>query len=555
MSPSLGSMPIDLQSLLETRMLIQANSGGGKSHALRRVLEQTAPLVQQLVIDPEGEFATLRERFDYIICAPSGADAVATPKTAAALAVSLWRSGSSAVIDIYELQKHERVLFVRRFLEALTAAPKSAWKPAIVALDEIQDYCPEAAKAESAAAVVDIAARGRKRGLCLLGATQRIARLSKDCAAEMLNKAIGRTGMDVDVKRAMAELGMSNYREAFETLRNLEAGEFFAYGPALSKSVERTRIGAVLTTHPHTGQRALTAPPPASKAVLASLAKLEGIQREVQDEAKTVESLAAEVTALRRKLTLAEKAAAGHGVPEADVARRIAAAVASAAEVAAALAPSRALVLGVEKIAAGLQAVQAELAGVPAELVPRAASVARTPRQREAAAAPGPVAAGVTAPQQRVLDSLAALRAFGLAEPEKETLAAHAGVPHTSGGYRNNLSALRTAGLIEYPSPGTAALTDAGVEKANAPSKAPTLADLHEAWLRIVTNPQRAILAELIGVWPAAVNKEDLARRVGVPASSGGYRNNLSRLRTMRALDYPTPGSARAAAVLFPHRG
>lgn len=86
MNPSLGSLDIDLPKLLETRLLIQASSGGGKSWALRRLLEQTAKQVQQIVIDPEGEFSTLREKFDYIICAPYGADAVATPATAAGLA-------------------------------------------------------------------------------------------------------------------------------------------------------------------------------------------------------------------------------------------------------------------------------------------------------------------------------------------------------------------------------------------------------------------------------------------------------------------------------------
>jgi hypothetical protein len=38
----------DLQTLIDTRALIQANSGSGKSHTLRRLLEQTHGKVQQL---------------------------------------------------------------------------------------------------------------------------------------------------------------------------------------------------------------------------------------------------------------------------------------------------------------------------------------------------------------------------------------------------------------------------------------------------------------------------------------------------------------------------
>ncbi len=47
---------LDLEELLATRLLVQGNSGSGKSHLLRRLLEQSAPWVQQCVIDPEGRF-------------------------------------------------------------------------------------------------------------------------------------------------------------------------------------------------------------------------------------------------------------------------------------------------------------------------------------------------------------------------------------------------------------------------------------------------------------------------------------------------------------------
>ncbi|HYF54968.1 MAG TPA: DUF87 domain-containing protein, partial [Salinarimonas sp.] len=56
---------IDLEELLATRLLVQGNSGSGKSHLLRRLLEQSAPHVQQAVIDPEGDFVTLAERFGH----------------------------------------------------------------------------------------------------------------------------------------------------------------------------------------------------------------------------------------------------------------------------------------------------------------------------------------------------------------------------------------------------------------------------------------------------------------------------------------------------------
>ena len=52
---------LDLVELLATRLLVQGNSGSGKSHLLRRLLEQSAGLVQQAVIDPEGDYVSLAE--------------------------------------------------------------------------------------------------------------------------------------------------------------------------------------------------------------------------------------------------------------------------------------------------------------------------------------------------------------------------------------------------------------------------------------------------------------------------------------------------------------
>src|SRR3546814_15975580 len=55
------TVAIDLEELLATRLLVQGNSGSGKSHLLRRLLEKSAGEVQQIVIDPEGDFVTLAE--------------------------------------------------------------------------------------------------------------------------------------------------------------------------------------------------------------------------------------------------------------------------------------------------------------------------------------------------------------------------------------------------------------------------------------------------------------------------------------------------------------
>lgn len=52
----------DLPTLFETRFFIQANSGSGKTWAIRRFLEQSHGSVQHIVITMESSLHTLRER-------------------------------------------------------------------------------------------------------------------------------------------------------------------------------------------------------------------------------------------------------------------------------------------------------------------------------------------------------------------------------------------------------------------------------------------------------------------------------------------------------------
>jgi uncharacterized protein len=152
--------------------------------------------------------------------------------------------------------------------------------------------------------------------------------------------------------------------------------------------------------------------------------------------------------------------------------------------------------------------------------------------------------------QQRVLDALAGLAAINVPNPSKTQLALFAQASPKSSGYTNNLGALRSAGLIDYPAAGTAALTPAGRDLAHA--DAPRGVDELHAYVRALVGPSRArILNELIATYPDALPKDELALRVGVSAKSSGYTNNLGSLRSLGLIDYPEAGVAVALPVLF----
>jgi hypothetical protein len=63
---------LDVQHLLTTKLLVTANSGGGKSWLLRLLFEGIGRTTQLLVLDVEGEFITLREKLDMVLVGPQG---------------------------------------------------------------------------------------------------------------------------------------------------------------------------------------------------------------------------------------------------------------------------------------------------------------------------------------------------------------------------------------------------------------------------------------------------------------------------------------------------
>lgn len=552
MIPTLSSqLPIALPTLLETRLLVQANSGGGKSWALRRLLEQTANSVQQLVIDPEGEFATLREQFDYLIAAPHDGDALATPQTAALLARRLLESGVSAILDIYDLKAHERVLFVRRFLDALVNAPKALWHPVLIVLDEAHIFAPQNGSAESAGAVIDIATRGRKRGQCLVAATQRLSKLHKDVAAELGNKMIGRTGLDVDVKRAADELGLTS-REATDTLRALAPGQFYVFGPALSPKVERITVGDVQTSHPKAGNRMMTAPPAPSPKLRAQLAKLADLEKEAEQEARTVEELKADNAKLRREATIANKRAEQAGVPEAEVQRRLREAidafkrehppsvlVSDGSELKALRRIAEIAQKEIERINPGSPD------GREADATPQRA--ARFPR---AAATPAPAASGagsskLPAGERTVLTAIAQ-HPRGVTREQLTVLT----------GYKRStrdayLQRMREKFLITpVPNSDRIEVTPEGKDALGADFQPlPTGEALQQHWLAKLPEGESRILGQLCAAYPDTVGRDEIGHVHGYARSSRDAY--LQRLKARQLVTIVDRGFVRAATHLF----
>lgn len=580
--PTLGKsgarpVAIDVGRLITTRLLVQSNSGGGKSWAVRRILEQTHGHAQQIVLDSEGEFFTLREKFDFVL-AGRGGDCQAHPRSAATLARKLLELGVSAVIDLSDLphadpMRHvDRATFVANFCRGMLDAPRELWHPTLVILDEAHRFCPEGEPSASAAAVADLASAGRKRAFAVVLATQRISKLSKSAAAECNNRLVGRTGLDVDQRRAADELGFTT-REARLALRSMTPGTFHVFGPAFDVTgVELVRIGDVKTTHPEPGGKPPPVAPPRGK-VVQLLAKLAAVPEQAEEEARTLEAALAESRKLKGELAALRKA--GVAVDPAALAK---AREEGREEVRRAMVEAQKKLVewfgnaatDAERLATGLrnrhelqvEAVQFARNGVATTITPTVPTgvrrgelpvlaehgkAARTARVLDD---DGKQSTMIDGGMQRVLDAIVWLEVAGVTGPYERKQVAALSNYALGGTFSSTLSRCHQAGLIEYVGAGCIALMADGRDAANAPTAPTTSVEIQARVLDRCDGGMRRCLEPLLAAYPNAMPRASLAEAASY-AVGGTFSSTLSRLSTMGAIEYRPHSQVVAAPWLF----
>lgn len=149
----------------------------------------------------------------------------------------------------------------------------------------------------------------------------------------------------------------------------------------------------------------------------------------------------------------------------------------------------------------------------------------RSPGMLDGSASP---AAGLPKAQRLVLSVLATYgpRPVG-------SVAILAGYSSKGGGFRNALSAMRTLGLIDGR--GDLTITDAGRAALGPVDDLPTGARLRAHWKAHEAVPLAAgkILDALATNYPEPMSIETLAAATGYEPTGGGFRNAVSRLRSL----------------------
>jgi hypothetical protein len=507
---------------------VQANSGGGKSYALRYLLEQTHGKVPHIILDPEGEFGTLRERHDYLLVGKDQ-DIPTKCETAKLLCRKVMELGTSVVIDLYDLQLEERKRYVALFLEELMHLPRSLWRSTAIVIDECHVFAPERGAGESIAkdGVIALATQGRKRGFSLWAATQRLSKLHKDVAAELNNKLIGRTGLDIDLKRAGDELGLTDRN----ILKTFKPGQFFSYGPGLTNVITMVTPGAVKTTHPQPGQ--ITPPPPQTpESISAMLSGFSDLDKEAEIEAHTMDEAKRQIERLKGQISQLQGAASKDEIESA---------------VKEAVAPLQrevdALNNLIEQVSTLVSRRKVEGEAGKTIFVPTTSASVAIPHFHgnppDYVDMPIESTEGPTIPdaQRRILQVLRDYSQFGLKAIDRHTLAVLSKQSPKSSQYNKHLKAMIDARFVERTRFGELTLLEAGEPFTLTPMPLPKGSSLHvqlqAAWMAKLPRAQSAIVKALLVAHPNPIHRTRLAIEAKQSPTSSQYGLHLTQLRRL----------------------
>jgi hypothetical protein len=526
---------IDLETFLETKLLIEADSGSGKSWTIRKLAEECSGKVQQIIIDPEGDFITLREKYPFALVSKSGGDIPLNLRYAEALAHKILETGISVIIDLYEFKQPEREQFVKVFCEALMNAPKSLRHSCLIYLDEAQLFCPEDKRAISTSAVIDLCTRGRKRGLCAILATLRISILNKSAAAQCKNKMMGSTSLPLDQKRVGDELGFRT-KEETRDLRNLGKGEFYIFGPAVSKEIIKFKVDQVQTTHIKSGSKLLSLPPTPA-AIKKILSKLEDIPEEAERELQTKKQFQDEIKRLKGVIKNAPAASRPTVVQDDKLKQQVGLLQAQLKEeqrlsaLWKKLSVSRGVIL--EKIVkqiSELPDIKIEQSKVSPVIIKTDHDAVNKPVQSYAPKSQPSTNGTVTGGAMRML------KAAAMFSPEsitKTRMAALARLSHTSGSFSTYMSTLKREGLL-IGEGNLFTITEEGLKHAGEVDPLPTDPDeLINLWCGVIGENGGAarMLRVLAANYPNEIGKSYLGEAVSMSSTSGSFSTYLSTLK------------------------
>lgn len=237
---------ISLKRLINGRTFVSAMTDGGKSWTVRKICEEVFGKVGIIILDPEGEYASLREYYPFLIV---GRDIPLEVESAEFLAEQVLKENLSIICDFSTTDIIDQQEFTSRFINRFMDLQTKLKKAYLLIVEEADEFAPERGTFKlqaSLRSIINVAKKGRKRGIGIILTTQRPAFVSKMVISQCRNKIIGHTEWTGDLKVIKDFLQIKD--ETILRISKLNQGEFFFSGEFIEEE-EFCKVGMVRTTH------------------------------------------------------------------------------------------------------------------------------------------------------------------------------------------------------------------------------------------------------------------------------------------------------------------
>lgn len=220
-------LSVPVGEILTGRGFVTGKSGSGKSNTAsviaEELLEHGLPL---LIVDTDGEYYGLQERYQILHAAVNeSGDIEVGPDDAERLAGLALDGNVPIVLDISGyMDINDGLDLVDRVLREIFRMEDARRKPFLIIIEELHEYLPErGSHGQLGELLIQIAKRGRKRGLGLCGISQRPAAVSKDFITQCDWLVWHRLTWENDIRVVRKLLG----NEAADEIQRLEDGEAY----------------------------------------------------------------------------------------------------------------------------------------------------------------------------------------------------------------------------------------------------------------------------------------------------------------------------------------
>ena len=237
-----GDVRLPIVEVLTGRAFLTGKSGAGKSNSasviVEELLDRHFPVV---IVDTDGEYWGLKEEYEILhVGADEECDLQVGPEHAEKLATLALEESVPIILDVSGyLDDETGDALVRKTAAALFAKEKKLNRPFLLLVEEIHEYIPESGGLdETGEMLIRVAKRGRKRGLGIVGLSQRPADVKKDFITQCDWFLWHRLTWENDTKVVRRVVG-SDYADAVQDLGD---GGAFLMADFLEADVQRVQV-------------------------------------------------------------------------------------------------------------------------------------------------------------------------------------------------------------------------------------------------------------------------------------------------------------------------